>query len=111
MMRRAERAVVLCTGIALVALLDAIARRLDLASLRSLAHAPALIAIAVVAVGANVSAVRRLVQIAAAAARLRDAPTEGERARPLPAAALRPARPVFSSSAWARASSTTQPPR
>jgi CDP-diacylglycerol---glycerol-3-phosphate 3-phosphatidyltransferase len=65
MMRRAERATVLCVGVALVPFASELAARLDAAWLH---HAPVLLAVTVVAVAANVSAVRRLRVIALAAA-------------------------------------------
>jgi CDP-diacylglycerol--glycerol-3-phosphate 3-phosphatidyltransferase len=65
LMRRAERATVLCTGVALVPFAGELAARLDVPWLH---HAPVLLAVAIVAVAANVSAVRRLRVVALAAA-------------------------------------------
>jgi len=69
MMRRAERATVLCVGVATVPFAGALATRLEMPWLD---HAPILLAVAVVAIAANASAVRRLrlVAIAAAPARV-----------------------------------------
>jgi phosphatidylglycerophosphate synthase len=57
MMRRAERATVLCIGVAVVPFAGVVARRFDLPWVH---HAPILAALALVAIGANASAVRRL---------------------------------------------------
>jgi phosphatidylglycerophosphate synthase len=65
MMRRAERATILCVGVALVPFAGAVATRLDRPWLH---HAPVLLAVLLVAVAANASAVRRLRLVALAAA-------------------------------------------
>jgi phosphatidylglycerophosphate synthase len=65
LMRRAERATVLCVGVAMVPFAGEMAARFDVPWLH---HAPILLALTVVAVGANVSAVRRLRLVALAAA-------------------------------------------
>jgi phosphatidylglycerophosphate synthase len=74
MMRRAERATVLCVGVAMVPFAGVLARRLELPWLQ---HAPILFALGIVAVAANASAVRRLRLVAIAAA-------PGTPAKPLP---------------------------
>jgi CDP-diacylglycerol---glycerol-3-phosphate 3-phosphatidyltransferase len=110
MMRRAERATLLCGGVALVCVAEALARRAELPWLQAVAHAPVLLAVAVVAVGANVSAIRRLRWIASAAAPLAvptRLPLDASHERPAPQVREVPA--VFTN-AWARAS-TTPPPR
>jgi CDP-diacylglycerol--glycerol-3-phosphate 3-phosphatidyltransferase len=68
MMRRAERATVLCVGVAVVPFAGELATRLDVPWLH---HAPVLLAVAIVAVAANASAVRRLRLVALAAAPVR----------------------------------------
>jgi CDP-diacylglycerol--glycerol-3-phosphate 3-phosphatidyltransferase len=70
MMRRAERATVLCVGVAMVPFAGVLARRLDVPWLQ---HAPILFALGIVAVAANASAVRRLRLVAIAAAPVRPA--------------------------------------
>jgi CDP-diacylglycerol--glycerol-3-phosphate 3-phosphatidyltransferase len=114
MMRRAERAVVLCTGVALVAFVQAVARRLELPALQAVAQAPVLLAVAIVAVGSNVSAVRRLTAIAAVATERRSAGTGRLAREPTRDRAVEPApvrrTPAILSRAWARTSSTTTPP-
>jgi CDP-diacylglycerol--glycerol-3-phosphate 3-phosphatidyltransferase len=65
MMRRAERATVLCVGVAMVPFAGVLATRLDVPWLQ---HAPILAAVGIVAVAANASAVRRLRLVALAAA-------------------------------------------
>jgi phosphatidylglycerophosphate synthase len=65
MMRRAERATVLCVGVALVPFAGEVAARLDTPWLH---HAPVLLAVVVVALAANASALRRLRVVALAAA-------------------------------------------
>jgi phosphatidylglycerophosphate synthase len=72
MMRRAERATILCAGVALVPFAGEVAVRVDAPWLH---HAPILLAVVVVAIAANASAVRRLRVVALAAA---------PRAKPLP---------------------------
>jgi len=74
MMRRAERATVLCVGVAMVPFAAVLARRLEVPWLQ---HAPILLALGIVAVAANASAVRRLRLVAIAAA-------PGRPAKPLP---------------------------
>jgi len=64
MMRRAERATVLCVGVAAVPFAGVLATRLDVPWLQ---HAPILLAVGIVAVAANASAVRRLRLVALAA--------------------------------------------
>jgi CDP-diacylglycerol--glycerol-3-phosphate 3-phosphatidyltransferase len=71
-MRRAERATVLSVGVAFVPFSGALATRLDVAS-PWVHRGPILIAVAVVAAAANVSAVRRLRLVALAAASARAA--------------------------------------
>jgi phosphatidylglycerophosphate synthase len=68
MMRRAERATVLCVGVAMVPFAGELAARIEVPWLH---HAPILFAVAVVAVAANASAVRRLRLVALAAAPLK----------------------------------------
>jgi phosphatidylglycerophosphate synthase len=70
MMRRAERATVLCVGVAMVPFAGELAARLDVPWVH---HMPILFALGVVAIGANVSAVRRLRLVAIAAAPARTA--------------------------------------
>jgi CDP-diacylglycerol--glycerol-3-phosphate 3-phosphatidyltransferase len=74
-MRRAERAVCLCTGVALVAPFAALAR-LSLAPLWA-ANAPIVVALTLIAVVANVSAIRRLRALAAGAAQVRVGSSRG----------------------------------
>jgi CDP-diacylglycerol--glycerol-3-phosphate 3-phosphatidyltransferase len=64
-MRRAERATVLCVGVAMVPFAGVLARRLEVPWL---GYGPILLALGIVAVAANVSAVRRLRLVAIAAA-------------------------------------------
>jgi CDP-diacylglycerol--glycerol-3-phosphate 3-phosphatidyltransferase len=110
MMRRAERAALLCAGVALVVVAEALARRLDLAWLESVSHAPVVVAVAIVGVASNVSAVRRLRWIALAASpRIAREMPERLVAAARPAAAVRSTPAVFSRG-WARASTTTTPP-
>jgi CDP-diacylglycerol--glycerol-3-phosphate 3-phosphatidyltransferase len=71
MMRRAERATILCVGVALVPFAGEVATRLDTPWLH---HAPVLLAVVVVAIAANASAVRRLRVVALAAAPVAAAP-------------------------------------
>jgi CDP-diacylglycerol--glycerol-3-phosphate 3-phosphatidyltransferase len=87
-MRRASRAAILAAGITLVPITAAVAR--SASGFAWLTYSPALLALAVIAVGANVSAVIRLRVVAHAASR-----------RPatayLPKSALRGSRPIRAS--------------
>jgi CDP-diacylglycerol--glycerol-3-phosphate 3-phosphatidyltransferase len=76
LMRRAERATLMCVGVGLVPFAGEVGARFDLPWLR---HAPILLAVIVVAIAANASAVRRLRVIALAA-------TPASRPKPLPGA-------------------------
>lgn len=111
MMRRAERAAVLCAGVTLVPFLEAASRRLDLPALQTAAHAPVLLAVAIVAIGSNVSAVRRLLRIAVAARR--SGASEHLVEEPLrdrPVAPLHRT-PAVLARTWMGTSTTSTPPR
>jgi phosphatidylglycerophosphate synthase len=80
MMRRAERATVLCVGVAMVPFAGGLATQLDAPWLH---HAPILLALGIVAVGANASAVRRLRFLALAAAPAKPLPGSDSQGRRL----------------------------